>query len=158
GLAVVGWVRPSPAPIEALVGLSIALVAAENIWLVGAQGVVVPAAISGTLALLAIGAAAGYGKVPALVLAGLAVFSACYFGLLARATRKASLRWAVAFLFGLVHGFAFASVLVEAQLDTAHLAKALFGFNLGVEIGQLGVVVLVWPLLMLATRGRERRR
>jgi HupE/UreJ protein len=158
GLAVLGYVRPSPAPIEALVGLSIALVAAENIWLVGARTVAVPALVAGTLAMLAGAAAAGYGRVPALVLAGLALFSACYFGLLARATRKTSLRWAVAFLFGLVHGFAFASVLIEAQLDTGRLVRALFGFNLGVELGQLGVVALVWPVLVRATRGREHAR
>src|SRR5205823_4014675 len=102
-LAVVGWVRPSAAPTEALVGLSIALVAAENIWLVGTRTAVVPVVISATLAVLAVAATAGYGRVPALVLAGLALFSACYFGLLARATRKRSLRWAAAFLFGLVH-------------------------------------------------------
>ena len=158
GLAVLGYVRPSSAPIEALVGLSIALVAAENIWLVGTRGVAVPALISGALASLALAATLGYGKVPALVFAGLAVFSACYFGLLARAARKSSLRWAIAFLFGLVHGFAFASVLIEADLDTGRLARALLGFNLGVEAGQLAVVALVWPLLMLATRGRERAR
>jgi hypothetical protein len=158
GLAVLGVVRPSPAPIEALVGLSIALVASENIWLVGAQTMAIPAVVTGALAALAAGAAAGYGRVPALVLAGVALFSACYFGLLARATRKASLRWAVAFLFGLVHGFAFASVLIEAQLPTVRLARALLGFNLGVEVGQLAVVALVWPLLVRVTRGRERTR
>jgi hypothetical protein len=158
GLAVLGYVRPSPAPVEALVGLSIALVAAENIWLVGARGVAVPAVITGTLGALAAGAAAGVGKVPAMILAGLALFSGCYFGLLARVARAASLRWAVAFIFGLVHGFAFASVLMEARLATARLAHALFGFNLGVEAGQLAVVALVWPLFTLATRRRDGLR
>jgi hypothetical protein len=158
GLAVLGYVRPGSAPVESLVGLSIVLVAAENIWLVGARSAAIPVLVSGMLGGLAVAAAAGYGRVPALVLAGLAVFSACYFGLLARAARKSSLRWAVAFIFGLVHGFAFASVLMEAALETGRLAQALLGFNLGVEIGQLGVVAVVWPLLMAATRGRERAR
>src|SRR5262249_13843416 len=56
------------------------------------------------------------------------------------------LRWAIAFLFGLVHGLAFASVLVEAELPAGRLAHALLGFNLGVEAGQLAVVAVAWPL------------
>jgi hypothetical protein len=144
--------------VEALVGLSIALVAVENIWLLGARGPVLPAVVAGLLGALGLSAAQGVGRVPGLVLVGLAVFTYCYFGLLRRVRRTGSLRWAVAFLFGLVHGFAFASVLVEAQLDTARLWHALLGFNLGVEAGQLAVVALVWPAFRLATRGDARRR
>jgi len=51
-----------------------------------------------------------------------------------------------------VHGFGFASVLVEAQLPPARLASALLGFNVGVELGQLAVVLLVWPLLRYLAR------
>src|SRR5206468_225286 len=46
-LAVLGWVRPERAPIEALIGLSIALVATENVWLAGARGRVLPAVVAG---------------------------------------------------------------------------------------------------------------
>jgi HupE / UreJ protein len=153
GITVLGYVRPDPAPVEALIGLSIALVAAENIWLAGARDRIVPALIAGTLALLAIAAARGHGRVPALTLAGLALFCLCYFGLLARVTRASSLRWSIAFIFGLVHGFGFASVLVQTGLPTEQLVGALFGFNVGVELGQLGVVALIWPVL----RGLMRR-
>ena len=59
----------------------------------------------------------------------------------------AALSFLAAFVFGLVHGFGFAGVLGEMQLPTERLAPALFGFNVGVEIGQLGVVVAIWPLL-----------
>ena len=38
-------------------------------------------------------------------------------------------------------------ILAELELPTHRLAPALFGFNVGVELGQLGVVVLVWPAL-----------
>jgi len=51
--------------------------------------------------------------------------------------------WVVAFAFGLLHGFGFASALTSAGLPRAELALALLGFNVGVEIGQLGFVVLV---------------
>jgi len=150
-LAALGYVRPQPAAIEALIGLSIALVAAENIWLVAGRTRTLPWLITTTLALLAVAAARGHGGVPPLTLAGLALFCLCYFTLLRRVSRPGPLRFAIAFLFGLVHGFAFAGVLVEAGLPGGRLAQALLGFNVGVELGQLSVVALVWPLLALAS-------
>lgn len=55
-------------------------------------------------------------------------------------------RWQLAFVFGLVHGFGFAGALKGLGLDDAGLARSLVGFNLGVELGQLGIVALVLPL------------
>jgi len=55
-------------------------------------------------------------------------------------------RWIVAFCFGLVHGFGFASALKDAGLAHGELAAPLVGFNLGVEIGQLCIVAAVLPL------------
>jgi hypothetical protein len=55
-------------------------------------------------------------------------------------------RWAVAFGFGLVHGFGFASVLADLGLPRDALALALVGFNLGVEAGQLAIVAAFLPL------------
>ncbi len=156
GLTVLGHVRPAAAPVEALIGLSIALVAAENCWVVGGRPAAVPWAITGTLSILALGALSGFGRVPALTLGGLALFAACYFGLLRRVLRTASLRWGIAFVFGLVHGFGFASVLTEAGLPPHRLWQALLGFNVGVEIGQLAVVALVWPGLRWLAARRER--
>lgn len=61
---------------------------------------------------------------------------------------------AVAFGFGLIHGFAFAEVLAPLQLPRADLARALLGFNLGVEAGQLAVIGASFALLALAVRWR----
>jgi hypothetical protein len=61
-------------------------------------------------------------------------------------------RWLVAALFGLVHGLGFASALSELDLARAALARALVGFNLGVELGQLAFVVVVMPPLAWASR------
>jgi hypothetical protein len=58
-------------------------------------------------------------------------------------------RWAAAFLFGLVHGFGFASVLADLGLQPGALAASLVGFNLGVEIGQLAIVAAFLPLAYL---------
>jgi hypothetical protein len=54
-------------------------------------------------------------------------------------------RWLAAFGFGLIHGFGFASALRDLGLPTASLALSLFGFNLGVEIGQLAIVLVFLP-------------
>jgi len=59
-------------------------------------------------------------------------------------------RWIVAFAFGLVHGFGFASVLADLGLHGANLALSLLGFNSGVETGQLLIVLAVLPLAFLA--------
>jgi len=55
----------------------------------------------------------------------------------------------VAFIFGLVHGFGFADVLRGLGLGTHgnSLAVPLFGFNLGVELGQLAVAIVVLPII-----------
>jgi len=61
-------------------------------------------------------------------------------------------RWAVAFGFGLVHGFGFASVLADLGLPRDALVVSLVGFNCGVEAGQLVVVTLFLPAAFLARR------
>ena len=54
-------------------------------------------------------------------------------------------RWMVAFAFGLIHGFGFASVLADLGLPRDALLLALVGFNLGVEVGQLVIVSAFLP-------------
>ncbi len=66
--------------------------------------------------------------------------------------------WLLALVFGLVHGLGFASVLAGLQLQGAHLVRDLVGFNLGVEIGQLAIVVALVPLLRSARERRWYRR
>ena len=57
--------------------------------------------------------------------------------------------WLVAFGFGLLHGFGFASVLSDLGLPGSALLISLFGFNLGVELGQLAIVAAFLPLAFL---------
>ncbi|HYM24400.1 MAG TPA: HupE/UreJ family protein, partial [Vicinamibacterales bacterium] len=66
----------------------------------------------------------------------------------------------IAFAFGFIHGFGFASVLREMDLPTRALGWSLFSFNIGVEIGQLIVVVIVasafaWVRAKNAAAGRR---
>lgn len=60
----------------------------------------------------------------------------------------ASRRWTVSFVFGLMHGFGFSSVLREIGLPKENLLLSLLNFNLGVEVGQLTIVLLAVPLLL----------
>ncbi len=57
--------------------------------------------------------------------------------------------WIIAFAFGLIHGFGFANVLHELIDKKSDFIGMLVGFNLGVEIGQLAIVVALLPLLFI---------
>lgn len=80
---------------------------------------------------------------------------------LTRATDESGrARVAFAFVFGLIHGFGFAAVLREMDLPRASLGWSLFAFNLGVEIGQVAIVIVVAGALAWAARrspGLRRR-
>ena len=66
-------------------------------------------------------------------------------------------RAAIAFGFGLVHGFGFAGVLAEFGLPKSAMGWSLVGFNLGVELGQAAIVLVVAPALALLARRWPRR-
>jgi hypothetical protein len=101
-------------------------------------------------ALALFGASAVFGGLTAFW--GIAWFTACYFALLRTTGRGDRLRWVIACLFGFVHGLGFSGVLLEQELPRADLVQALFGFNVGVELGQLAIVAAIWPALRLLRR------
>ena len=70
-------------------------------------------------------------------------------------TRRAP--WAVTFAFGLLHGLGFASSLLAVGLPEKHVPASLFFFNVGVEIGQLGAIAVVFALRWLVSRLRLQR-
>ncbi len=76
----------------------------------------------------------------------LSVVAAAVNNLLGRSSLK---RWRLAFVFGLIHGFGFANVLLDLGLPAQQLALALLGFNLGVELGQIAIVMVFFPLAWL---------
>ena len=67
-------------------------------------------------------------------------------------------RWLVAFGFGLIHGFGFASVLTELGLPKDALVLSLLGFNVGVEVGQLVIVACFLPVAYLLRNTSLYRR
>lgn len=60
--------------------------------------------------------------------------------------------WWVVFAFGLFHGFGFASVLGEIGIPDNYLVHSLLGFNIGVELGQIAIVMVVFPILFFIRR------
>jgi hydrogenase/urease accessory protein HupE len=71
-----------------------------------------------------------------------------------QASLTAKWPWAVAFSFGLLHGFGFASALTDIGLPQGDVPLALFSFNVGVELGQLAFIGVVFGVLTLAKRIR----
>lgn len=61
-------------------------------------------------------------------------------------------RWLLTFMFGLVHGFGFASVLADLGLPKGNVPLALGAFNVGVELGQITIIAVSYPLLQRAMR------
>jgi hypothetical protein len=60
--------------------------------------------------------------------------------------------WLIVLVFGLFHGFGFASVLAEQSRGGDYLVYSLVGFNIGVEIGQLAIILITFPILFLLSR------
>lgn len=60
--------------------------------------------------------------------------------------------WLLIFFFGLFHGMGFASVMGELPFRMMHLTQIILAFNIGVELGQLAIVLVVFPLIFLLRR------
>ncbi len=93
----------------------------------------------------------GFGDLPSLLLLGAGLFTANYLMISGNLRDAGRLRMLITLVFGLIHGFGFAADLLELQLPPERLAELLVGFNLGVELGQLTLVVGA-TLLVVALR------
>jgi hypothetical protein len=151
-LAVTGIIRPQVQYIDALVALTIALVGVENIVVSLERPAKLALATGGFLLILALLSIRGIGALPPALLTGAAIFSAAYLLISGQLHDSGRLRMVVTTIFGLIHGFGFAADLLEARLPPEKLAQILFGFNIGVELGQLTIVLAVSGLVMLARR------
>jgi hypothetical protein len=151
-LAVTGILRPRAEYIDALVGLTIALIGAENVAVAARRPGVVAWTAAGLLGVMALGSWLGFTGLPPLLLVGAGIFAANYLNVSGHLVDAARLRLVVTLVFGLIHGFGFASDLLEMRLPTGKLAELLVGFNLGVEIGQLSLVLLMIGTAALLVR------
>jgi len=103
-------------------------------------------------------AALGYVALPSALTEAAIAASIVYVAVENFFSRNFAKRWHDTFIFGLVHGFGFASGLLEIGVPEHAVAPALASFNIGVETGQIGIVLVVVPLLVLSDRlsGGER--
>jgi hypothetical protein len=163
-LAVLQLASPNIMMVEAMIGFTIALVAAENVAAQTDSSASMALVAASLCTLLAVAAACSRHGPPVLSLLGLALFCLCYLNLSDSKAKALSLRPAITTLFGTIHGFGFASVLMEVGLPQQRILSALFGFNIGVELGQIaivlgisttGLVLMRWLLPRSITLGSE---
>jgi hypothetical protein len=145
-VAVLGMVQPAIPAVEAVIGLTIALVAIERT--AGLMNSALPLAIACALLLLLmvpLASLAG-GNLGVTTLSGLALFSFCYLLAARELSARGSYRVLITALFGLVHGLGFAGAFLAASADMDILPWSLAGFNIGVELGQLTLVAVMLTL------------
>jgi hypothetical protein len=151
-LAVTGVLRPHAEYIDALVALTIALIGMENLAVQNRNPLPFALAMGGFLLLMALARAFGHGSLPTLLLVGAGLFSANYLMVSGKLLDAGRLRLVITLVFGLIHGFGFAASLLSEPLPVERLAELLVGFNVGVEIGQLTLVVGVSALVVFLAR------
>jgi hydrogenase/urease accessory protein HupE len=100
----------------------------------------------------------GVVEIPARVVESVIALSITYVAVENFFITRLNKRWIVTFVFGLGHGFGFYGVLRDLQLPRQGLALSLGAFNLGVEVGQVMIVILCYPALMLLAKQRWRLR
>ncbi|MED4202532.1 HupE/UreJ family protein [Neobacillus mesonae] len=97
----------------------------------------------------------GWVTLPSRFVEATIAFSICYVALENIFRKQIRHRWGITFLFGLIHGLGFASILKEMAIPKSHLAVALINFNLGIETVQLAIVLLLLPLLMFIQKQKS---
>ena len=107
-----------------------------------------------TLAMATLGLAQPIGWIVEAAIA----LSIVYVGVENLVVKEVKHRWLLAFIFGLVHGFGFAGLLQEMDLESAGMLLSLLTFNLGVEVGQVAVVALAWPFLLQLAKSPYREQ
>lgn len=146
-LAVTGVIRPHGDFIDALVALTICLIGAENLSVATQKPAFFALGMGGIIVAMAMIKAMGFGGLPILLSAGAGLFTACYLMISGHLSNAGRLRMIITLVFGLIHGFGFAAGLLELEIPPGRLAEMLVGFNIGVEIGQLTLVLGVMSLV-----------
>ncbi len=84
--------------------------------------------------------------------------SICYIAFENMYFNKAHHRWSVAFGFGLIHGFGFASILQNFNITRDNFISSLLSFNAGVELGQLTIFLVLLPVLWLLGKATDYKK
>ncbi|WP_042454945.1 HupE/UreJ family protein [Neobacillus dielmonensis] len=89
----------------------------------------------------------GIVELPSKFVESIIALSICYVAIENIFRKEIKFRWLITFLFGLIHGLGFASILKEMNLPKSELAIALLNFNVGIELIQLLIVLILVPVL-----------
>jgi hydrogenase/urease accessory protein HupE len=84
--------------------------------------------------------------------------SICYVALENLLAKQVNYRWLVTFSFGLIHGFGFAGVLQEYIIRKSDLVLSVVSFNVGVEVGQMMIFLIMLPILHLMRKKFAARK
>ena len=159
-LATLGFFVPSSLRIEALIGFTIALASAES---VGARHDVMGKIAYGSIVLLCLVIfiarfTTHEVAMSTVSLFGLMMFSWNYLHLNVNNEDRVRIKAIVCLVFGLVHGFGFASGLGGIGLPNERIWVPMLGFNLGVELGQLLIIFLSWVFYVVLSRHESTLR
>lgn len=141
--------------VEALIGFTVALVAVEYFARRSREPATITNAFSMSAALLVLGGMALglFDAAAAVASAGMLIFAYCYLSLAVNPLAEkhsAALLLSATTLFGLIHGFGFAGFLTDSGVLGASLVVPLIGFNVGVELGQIAIIVVLVVLARLS--------
>ena len=159
-LATLGFFVPSGLRIEALIGFTIALASAEG---VGARHDVISKIAYGSIVLLCLVILIARFTTHEVAMStvslfGLMIFSWNYLHLNVNNEDRVRIKAIVCLVFGLVHGFGFASGLGGIGLPNERIWVPMLGFNLGVELGQLLIIFLSWVFYVVLSRHESTLR
>jgi len=96
--------------------------------------------------------------VPSRIVESVIALSIVYIAIENFFVQESDQRWLISFAFGLMHGFGFANVLTELGLPPRGLIPSLLSFNVGVEIGQLAIVLVTFPCVLFVLKTRWRKQ
>ena len=150
-LGALNYITPASSFVESLIGYSIVVVAIECVASITKQYTLYNRYLLYSWILFILLFVLYGNQKYILGLIGLGLFSYCYFGLSERFHNQ-KLILIVTMLFGLVHGFGFAGNLSSIGLMQERFIPALIGFNLGVEVGQILIILSFLALIYLLKR------
>jgi hypothetical protein len=148
-LVALNIVVPNTLMIEALIGFTILFIAAEYMMKEEKNFILIIAILLSILTFAAISSLFLQISMTLISFIALILITIGYFGILRNLENKGSFRVIITSLFGVIHGFGFGTFLFNSEFDQTNIISALFGFNLGVEIGQI-IFLMIFILLNLS--------
>ena len=148
-LVALNIVVPNTLMIEALIGFTILFIAAEYMMKEEKNFIPIIAILLSILTFAAISSLFLQISMTLISFMALILITIGYFGILRNLENKGSFRMIITSLFGVIHGFGFGTFLFNSEFDQTNIISALFGFNLGVEIGQI-IFLMIFILLNLS--------